>query len=197
MIFLERGAGGSRRKRGDDETVHGLKSPYRFCLTGTPLENHLGEVWSLFHFIAPGFLGDLKSFTRQWRTPIEKKGDNVALAAAGGAHQAIPAASHQGRGGQRSATQNRNHEKVEFSAGQRTIYESIRLAMHEKVQSRYCRKRTCPQPYRHSGCSAEVAPDLLRPTPAETCLNGKTGAAAKTGSAKLEPADGTGRRARR
>src|SRR5690606_19098576 len=51
----------------------------RLCLTGTPLENHLGELWSLFHFLMPGWLGDARSFTRTYRTPIEKHGDNDRL----------------------------------------------------------------------------------------------------------------------
>ena len=42
-----------------------------------PLENHLGELWSLFDFLMPGFLGAHDQFTRLYRTPIEKHG-NVA-----------------------------------------------------------------------------------------------------------------------
>lgn len=56
--------------------VQQLKSEYRLCLSGTPLENHLGELWSLFNFLMPGFLGDQKFFTQVFRTPIEKKQDN-------------------------------------------------------------------------------------------------------------------------
>jgi SNF2 family DNA or RNA helicase len=57
------------------QLVFELEARHRLCLTGTPLENHLGEVWSLFAFLSPGFLGDRQSFKRQWRTPIEKRGD--------------------------------------------------------------------------------------------------------------------------
>jgi superfamily II DNA or RNA helicase len=52
-----------------------LRAGHRLCLTGTPLENHLGEVWSLFRFLLPGFLGDEAQFRRLYRTPIEKNGD--------------------------------------------------------------------------------------------------------------------------
>ncbi|MFX4377519.1 SNF2-related protein, partial [Acinetobacter baumannii] len=52
-----------------------LNARHRLALTGTPLENHLGELWSLFDFVSPGFLGDPKGFVKTWRTPIEKKGD--------------------------------------------------------------------------------------------------------------------------
>ncbi|WP_243433622.1 SNF2-related protein, partial [Pseudomonas sp. 78_B] len=52
-----------------------LNARQRLCLSGTPLENHLGELWSLFHFLMPGWLGDSKSFNRDYRTPIEKQGN--------------------------------------------------------------------------------------------------------------------------
>lgn len=53
-----------------------LKAKHRLCLTGTPVENHLGEAWSIFTFLMPGLLGDHKKFTKHYRTPIEKDGDN-------------------------------------------------------------------------------------------------------------------------
>ncbi len=52
-----------------------LKSRHRLCLTGTPIENHLGELWSLFQFLMPGLLGSRADFQRRYRTPIEKEGD--------------------------------------------------------------------------------------------------------------------------
>ncbi len=51
-----------------------LQATHRLCLTGTPLENHLGELWSLFSFLLPGFLGDEKQFQKLFRKPIEKEG---------------------------------------------------------------------------------------------------------------------------
>ena len=56
-----------------------LQTTHRLCLSGTPMENHLGEIWSLFHFLMPGFLGSQKRFTELFRTPIEKQGDNERL----------------------------------------------------------------------------------------------------------------------
>ena len=50
---------------------------HRLALTGTPLENHLGELWALFDLLMPGFLGDARTFARHWRKPIEVNRDGT------------------------------------------------------------------------------------------------------------------------
>ena len=52
-----------------------LEARQRVCLTGTPLENHLGELWAQFDFLLPGLLGSRADFTRHFRKPIEKSRD--------------------------------------------------------------------------------------------------------------------------
>jgi len=56
-----------------------LKAGFRLILSGTPLENHLGELWNLFRFINPGMLGSLDAFQRRFQTPIERDKDPEAL----------------------------------------------------------------------------------------------------------------------
>lgn len=48
-----------------------LKTKYRIMLTGTPVQNHLGELWNLFQFVNPGLLGSYEDFNRRFITPIE------------------------------------------------------------------------------------------------------------------------------
>jgi SNF2 family DNA or RNA helicase len=55
-----------------------LRGDFKLITTGTPIENHLGELWNLFRFINPGLLGSLESFERRFATPIEKYGDKTA-----------------------------------------------------------------------------------------------------------------------
>ena len=52
-----------------------LKTKYRIMLTGTPVQNHLGELWNLFQFVNPGLLGSYEDFSRRFITPIELGGD--------------------------------------------------------------------------------------------------------------------------
>ncbi len=52
-----------------------IDARHRLCLSGTPIENNLGELWSLFHFLMPGFLGSEEGFNRSFRVPIEKNRD--------------------------------------------------------------------------------------------------------------------------
>ncbi len=63
------------------QVAYDLPADQRLCLSGTPMENHLGELWSLFHFLMPGFLGSARRFKELYRTPIEKHGDTELLAA--------------------------------------------------------------------------------------------------------------------
>jgi superfamily II DNA or RNA helicase len=140
MIFLDEAQVIKNANAATTKLVHALKSPHRFCLTGTPLENHLGEVWSLFHFIAPGFLGDLKTFTRNWRTPIEKKGDTTRSRLLAGRIKPFLLRRTKEEVATDLPPKTVITEKMEFATGQRTIYESIRLAMHAKVQAAIAEK---------------------------------------------------------
>ncbi|MCB9666699.1 MAG: DEAD/DEAH box helicase [Myxococcales bacterium] len=49
-----------------------LKSKRRLAMTGTPIENRLSEIWSIFDFVSPGLLGDLKTFEEKFSRPIER-----------------------------------------------------------------------------------------------------------------------------
>lgn len=54
-----------------------LRASARFCLTGTPLQNHLGDLWALFDFLLPGCLDSEAQFRRRYRRPIEDEGDRL------------------------------------------------------------------------------------------------------------------------
>ena len=105
------------------------------CLTGTPVENHLGELWSIFDWLLPGLLGDELAFRRFWRQPIEQRGDAERLAAL---HWAVVSPHILRRLKQDVAKElppkTELRVPVELGAEQRELYESIRVAAHAEVR---------------------------------------------------------------
>ena len=68
-------------KNADSATAQACKSlpsDTRLALTGTPLENRLSELWSLFDFLMPGFLGSAEGFSDRYEQPIQVANDPVA-----------------------------------------------------------------------------------------------------------------------
>ena len=64
------------------QAVMALQGDFRMVATGTPLENHLGELWNLFRFINPGLLGTSDQFSLRFAGPIERAQDKRAEAGA-------------------------------------------------------------------------------------------------------------------
>ena len=61
------------------KAIKQIKSMSRFALTGTPIENSLAELWSIFDFIMPGYLFNYKDFKTKYETPIVKDEDEKSL----------------------------------------------------------------------------------------------------------------------
>ncbi|MCE0449411.1 DEAD/DEAH box helicase [Brevibacillus sp. AF8] len=59
--------------------VRDLKAWHRIALTGTPIENRLSELWSIFDFLNPGYLGSLGEFTQRFVHPIERDQDQQLI----------------------------------------------------------------------------------------------------------------------
>lgn len=57
------------------QSARRLKAGHRIALTGTPVENRLSELWSIFQFLNPGYLGSQDSFRKEFETPIVRNGD--------------------------------------------------------------------------------------------------------------------------
>ena len=111
-----------------------LRSHQRLCLTGTPLENHLGELWSLFNFLMPGWLGDSKSFTQQYRTPIEKQGNALRLAHLVARVKPFMLRRTKEQVARELPPKTEIVQRIELSDAQRDRYETLRLAMDRKVR---------------------------------------------------------------
>ena len=55
-----------------------MKSAYRIALTGTPVENNVGDLWSLMEFLNPGLLGGQSDFHKRFFVPIQIYSDRAA-----------------------------------------------------------------------------------------------------------------------
>jgi superfamily II DNA or RNA helicase len=116
------------------QAARALRAEHRLCLTGTPMENHLGELWSLFDFLQPGWLGDEKEFQRQYRTPIEKNGDKNRSAAL--ARRIAPFILRRTKDAVARELPPKTQivESIVLDERQRDFYDGIRLAMHQRVR---------------------------------------------------------------
>ncbi|MBK9625051.1 MAG: DEAD/DEAH box helicase [Rhodocyclaceae bacterium] len=111
-----------------------LKARHRLSLTGTPLENHLGELWAQFDFLMPGLLSSASRFTQVFRSPIEKQGDEemrVRLA-----DRVRPFLLRRTKEEVLTDLPPRTEmiRWVEIEGGQRDLYESLRAVFDTKLR---------------------------------------------------------------
>ncbi len=117
-----------------------LKSRHRLCLTGTPLENHLGELWSQFHFLLPGLLGEEKTFNSQFRHPIERQDDPLRRNLLNRRIKPFLLRRTKDNVAKELPPKTEMVRKVELSGAQRDLYETVRLAMDKKVRDEIDKK---------------------------------------------------------
>jgi superfamily II DNA or RNA helicase len=120
--------------------VRRLNARHRLCLTGTPLENHLGELWALFDFLLPGFLGDSKSFTRTWRTPIEKHGNRARRDLLAQRVRPFIMRRRKEDVAKELPAKTLIVRTVELEGMQRDLYETVRIAMDQRVREEIAEK---------------------------------------------------------
>jgi superfamily II DNA or RNA helicase len=74
-IILDEAQAIKNRSTKRSETAMQLQGSFKIVMSGTPVENHLGELWNLFQFANPGLLGSLDQFNERFALPIEKHKD--------------------------------------------------------------------------------------------------------------------------
>lgn len=107
----------------------------RICLTGTPLENHLGELWSQFDFLMPGFLGSRKHFNRYFRTPIENHGSAERQARLGALIRPFLLRRRKEQVAKELPPKTEIIREVTLEPEQARLYESIRVSMEQRVRA--------------------------------------------------------------
>lgn len=116
------------------QAIRKLRTRHRLCLTGTPMENHLGELWTQFDFLMPGFLQDSKHFTRMWRTPIEKNGDAARMQLLNQRVRPFILRRRKEDVAKELPPKTIIVRAVELQDAQRDLYETVRSAMDSKVR---------------------------------------------------------------
>lgn len=116
------------------QVVRRLSARHRLCLTGTPLENHLGELWSQFDFLLPGFLGSQREFYKIWRNPIEKQGDTLRRDLLAKRIRPFILRRRKEEVARELPEKTTIIRSVELQGKQRDLYETMRVAMNERVQ---------------------------------------------------------------
>ncbi len=111
-----------------------LQTRHRLCLSGTPMENHLGEIWSLFHFLMPGFLGSQKRFAELFRHPIEKQGDPERLQQLRARITPFMLRRTKALVASELPPKVETVMRVELTGPQADLYETIRLGMEKSVR---------------------------------------------------------------
>lgn len=110
-----------------------IQARHTLCMTGTPMENHLGELWALFHFTVPGLLGDNKSFKKFFRDPIEREGDMARQKNLSARLKPFMLRRTKEQVATELPVKTEIIHQIELTGAQLDLYESIRLAMQQKV----------------------------------------------------------------
>ncbi|MBR9726807.1 SNF2-related protein [Shewanella intestini] len=122
------------------QVIKTLRGHFRLCLSGTPLENHLGELKSLMDFCLPGLLGQHTFFQKHFRGPIEKQGDVEQ-----GKILSQRVAPFMLRRTKKEVVSELPEKTVivqslTLEKDQRNLYESIRLVMEKKLRELFAKK---------------------------------------------------------
>ncbi len=163
------------------EAVRKLDARHRVCLSGTPIENHLGELWSLFDFLNPGLLGSREDFNQQFRQPIEEKSDRARLQTLRDRVRPFILRRTKDAVAPELPRKTKLVRPIEITGKQRELYESIRVAAHAEVR-RHIKERGL------AGSHIAVLDALLklRQVCCDPRLVSSDAAREVTGSAKLE-----------
>jgi superfamily II DNA or RNA helicase len=111
-----------------------LQADFRLALSGTPMENHLGELWSVMRFVLPELFGDSRSFTRGFRKPIERDGSEGARRELVTRLAPFMLRRRKEQVASELPPKTIIVESVVLEDAQRDVYETVRASMDERVR---------------------------------------------------------------
>ncbi len=114
--------------------IREIRARKRLALTGTPMENNLEELWSLYDWLIPGLLGNRKSFRSTYRNPIEKNGDLTKQRLLSTRIKPFLMRRSKDQVANDLPSKTVMDELIPLEGEQRALYESIRVVMDERVR---------------------------------------------------------------
>ena len=116
------------------QSAYKLKAAQRICLSGTPMQNHLGELWSLMRFLMPGFLSDEKSFNTYIRKPIERDHSSGTQASLNRRVSPLLLRRTKDQVATELPEKTTLIHGIDLNPKQTDLYESVRAAMDQRVR---------------------------------------------------------------
>ncbi len=116
------------------QSAQSLKAQQRIALTGTPMENHLGELWAIYNVLIPGLLGDLDGFNRIFRHPIEQRADGEQMTKLKARIRAFILRRGRDQVLDELPPKTEYTRWIELESVQADMYESLRTAIHEDIR---------------------------------------------------------------
>lgn len=111
-----------------------LRARSRFCVTGTPIENHLEELWSQIDLVMPGLMGNRSTFGMVFRKPIEKYGDDRALSLLQKRIRPFLLRRKKSEVDIDLPDKTEVLEHITLDTAQRDLYESLRVVLDKEVR---------------------------------------------------------------
>ncbi|MBN2825460.1 MAG: DEAD/DEAH box helicase, partial [Campylobacterales bacterium] len=117
-----------------------LKCNHRLALSGTPIENHLGELWSIFSFVMPGFLDTYSLFKQFYQTPIEKEKNITRQAQLNKRLKPFIVRRTKEKVAHELPAKSEIIKYTQFESKQSKLYETIRVTMEQRVKEAISQK---------------------------------------------------------
>jgi len=136
-LILDEAQAIKNRKTQTAQSAKTIPSQHRLCLSGTPVENHLGELWSMFDFLMPGFLGSEKLFQQVYQFPIEKDQNQERLQELQQRMAPFILRRTKSEVAKELPDKNEIVKMIDLDAQQAHVYESIRLTMVDEIKQAF------------------------------------------------------------
>jgi hypothetical protein len=113
--------------------IRDLQADFRLALTGTPIENHLGELWAIFRLVTPGLLGSWEQFRQRFAVPIERHHDRKRQAALARVVRPFLLRRTKAEVAPELPARTEMNQTIELGPTERRLYEAARIEALESL----------------------------------------------------------------